>query len=221
MVNVALSTKEFKTALFFVLFTAFVIGGVAGLIRHFGFGANATQALTVGLLSSVSWAIAVSIWAFRLPWTKEWLAYFTGRPIIHGVWFGHLYTNYGSSNEGESKKIPIAFVIKQTYIGYSLLSYTESQDSRTLVESLSIDDQHQTIHLRYMYEFYIRNPNERKLTTGAAELKLIESGKRLKGHYLTNSPTQGFVELRLLRRSCDGIDTFKAVKQLNENEQVA
>jgi|TARA_B110000211_G_scaffold49495_1_gene53995 hypothetical protein len=69
-----------------------------------------------------------------------------------------------------------------------------------------------------MYEFYIRKPNERKLTTGAAELKLIESGKRLKGHYMTNSPTQGFADLSLVQRSCDGIDTFSAVKKLYQNK---
>lgn len=52
--------------------------------------------------------------------------------------------------------------------------------------------------LRSMYEFHIRKPDERKLTTGAAELKLIESGKRLRGHYLTNSPTLGFADLNLV-----------------------
>lgn len=217
MTNVALSTKEFKHSLLFVSITTIIIGSLVGVVRHFCFGANATQALTLGLLSSVSWAIAVSIWAFRRPWTTEWLAGLTGRPIIHGVWFGHLQTNYGSNAEDESTSIPIAFVIKQTYLGYSLLSYTEKQDSRTLVESLSIDDQHKIIQLRYMYEFYIRKPNENKLTTGAAELRLIESGKRLKGHYLTNSPTRGFADLTLIQRSCDGIDTFATIKQLYQN----
>jgi hypothetical protein len=191
-----------------------------GLVRHFGFGSNATQAITLGLFSSVSWTITISIWAFRLSWKRQWLAKLTGRPIIQGVWFGHLHTNYDTNDEGETKAIPIAFVIKQTYLGYSLLSYTENQDSRTLVESLSIDDKHEIIQLRYMYEFYIRKPNERKLTTGAAELRLIESGKRLKGHYMTNSPTQGFADLTLVQRACEGIDTFAAVKELYQNENV-
>ncbi|CAN0588058.1 unnamed protein product, partial [Ectocarpus sp. 12 AP-2014] len=151
MANVALSTDEFKKALLFVSITTIAIGGLAGSVRHFGFGANGIQALTLGLGSSVSWAIAVSVWAFRRPWTTEWLARWTGRPIIHGVWFGHLHTNYGANNDGDSTTIPIAFVIKQTYLGYSLLSYTENQDSQTLMESLSVDDRHSTTHLRYMY----------------------------------------------------------------------
>lgn len=117
MANVALSTDEFKKALLFVTLTTIFIGGLVGSVRHFGFGDTGIQALTLGLGSSISWAIAVSIWAFRRPWTSEWLARWTGRPIIHGVWFGHLHTNYGASNDNDSTTIPIAFVIKQTYLG--------------------------------------------------------------------------------------------------------
>lgn len=214
MANVILSTKEFKKALLFVSLTTIAIGCLVGLIRHFLFGGNSTQALILGLGSGISWAIAVSFWAFRRPWTTEWLARWTGRPIIHGIWFGHLLTNYGASDNSPSKAIPIAFVIKQTYLGYSLLSYTEQQDSETLMESLTVDDKHNTVLLRYMYEFHIRKPDERKLTTGAAELKLVESGKRLRGHYLTNSPTLGSADLNLLQRECHGIDTFEAVQRL-------
>ena len=218
MANIALSVKEFKNSLFFVSVTTILIGSFAGLVRYFVFGNDVIPALTLGLLFSVSWTIAISIWAFQLSWKSQWLAKLTGRPIIQGIWFGHLHTNYDTNDEGETKAIPIAFVIKQTYLGYSLLSYTENQDSRTLVESLSIDDQHEIIQLRYMYEFYIRKPNERKLTTGAAELKLFESGKRLIGQYMTNSPTQVFADLSLVQRSCDGIDTFSAVKKLYQNK---
>ncbi|WP_067099230.1 Cap15 family cyclic dinucleotide receptor domain-containing protein [Marinomonas atlantica] len=216
MKNIALSVKEFQHALLFVCTTTIFIGSLVGLARHFFSEGNMAQALFFGMISSVSWAICISIWAFRRPWTVERIASWTGRPIIHGIWFGKLLTNYGVGDSEESQSIPIAFVIRQTYIGYSLLSYTENQDSKTLVESLSIDQQHQTIHLRYVYEFYIRKPDERKLTTGTAELNLIESGKRLKGHYFTNSPTQGFAELTLVQRSCDGIDTFEAAKKLYE-----
>ncbi|MDO3382395.1 hypothetical protein [Gilvimarinus algae] len=214
MANIALSINDFKKALLFVTLTTITIGGIVGLVRQFGFGDDSLKALTLGLASSVSWAIAASVWAFRRPWTVEFLARWSGRPIIHGVWFGSLYTNYDTSSSDSSNAIPIAFVIKQTYLGYSLLSYTENRESQTLMEALSVDDQHSTVHLRYMYEFYIRKPKERKLITGAAELKLIEAGSRLKGHYLTNSPTQGFVDLNLIQRDCNGIDTFGAAQKL-------
>lgn len=214
MANVTLSINDLKKALSFVAVTTVAFGCVVGLVRHFAFGAAGTQALILGLTSGIGWVIAISIWLFRRPWKTEWIARATGRPIIHGVWFGHLRTNYGVSDDNDSKSIPIAFVIKQTYLGYSLLSYTEHQDSQTLLESLVVDDQHDIIHLRYMYEFYIRKPKERKLTTGAAELKLLEGGKRLYGHYLTNSPTQGFADLILVQRECHGIDTFSAAQKL-------
>jgi hypothetical protein len=216
MANVSLSTGELRKALLFVSATTIAIGSLVGAVRHFGFGANGTQALLLGLGSGASWAVAVSIWVFRRQWTTEWLARWTGRPIIHGVWFGHLLTNYGASDDKPSKVIPIAFVIKQTYLGYSLLSYTQNQDSETLLESLTVDEKHDTVRLRYMYEFHIRKPDERKVTTGAAELKLVDSGKRLRGHYLTNSPTLGFADLVLVQRECDGIDTFVAVQKLHQ-----
>lgn len=215
MANVSLSTDEFRKALLFVSGTTIAFGTLAGAGRHFLFGSSdLAQALILGLLTGTGWAVWVSIWAFRRPWTSERLARWTGRPIIHGVWFGHLDTNYGANNSGLAKPIPIAFVIRQTYLGYSLLSYTERQDSMTSMEALDVDAKHDTVHLRYMYRFQIMKADERKLTTGAGELQLIENGKRLKGHYLTNSPTQGFADLVLVQRDCDGIDTFKVVQQL-------
>lgn len=216
MTNVSLSKEELKKTFQFVAITTVAIGALAGALRHFASEAKGVEALMLGLLSGVGWAVVVSIWAFRLPWKSERLARWTGRPIIYGVWFGHLETNYGSINGCPARKIPIAFIIKQTYLGYSLLSYTEHQDSETLTESLTVDEKHNTVLLRYMYEFQIRKPDERKLTTGAAELKVLESGMRLRGHYLTNSPTQGFADLVLVQRDCAGIDTFAAVQRLHK-----
>lgn len=218
MANVSLSTGELKKALLFVSLMTVGIGGFVGLVRHYAFRAELTEALVVGLLSGVSWSVLFSTWAFRRTWTWNWLAWATGRPIIHGVWFGHLYTNYGALDGGAGKHIPIAFVIRQTFLGYSLLSYTESQDSVTLAETLDVDDKHDTVHLRYMYRFQIMRENERKQTTGAGELKLIESGTRLRGHYLTDSPTQGSADLVLVQRKVDRIDTFKAVQALHRSK---
>lgn len=215
MANVSLSTNELKKALLFVSISTGVIGGVVGLIRHYAFGADATEALVLGLISGASWAVLFSTWVFRLPWTYGWLAWLTGRPIIHGVWFGYLDTSYESGDESVGKRIPIAFVIKQTFLTYSLLSYTERQDSVTLAETLDVDEKHNTIHLRYMYRFQIMRATERKQTTGAGELKLIEGGTKLKGNYLTDSPTHGSVELVFVQSQVDRIDTFEAVRQLH------
>ncbi|NLY34828.1 MAG: hypothetical protein GX040_08965 [Alcaligenaceae bacterium] len=220
MANVSLSNKEFRKALSFVSVTTVLIGGVVGAIRHFVFGTDSTLAYAQGFNVGISMAVVIAIWVFRRPWTITWLAQVTGRPIIHGVWFGHLDTNYNTDVTSSITKIPIAFVIKQTYLGYSLLSYTAHQNSETLIESLVVDDQHGTVLLRYMYEFSIRKPDERKLTTGAAELRLVENCTKLTGHYLTNSPTQGFAELVLVQRDCQGIDTFSAVQKLY-NEKIS
>jgi hypothetical protein len=214
MANVSLSTGELKKAFLFVSASTAAIGVLGGLIRHYAFGADVIAALLSGLLSGASWAVLFATWVLGRPWTYGWLAWLTGRPIIHGVWFGYLDTSYESEDESVGKRIPIAFVIKQTFLTYSLLSYTERQDSVTLAETLDVDEKHKTIHLRYMYRFQIMRATERKQTTGAGELKLIESGTKLKGNYLTDSPTHGAVELDFIQRQVDGVDTFKAVQQL-------
>lgn len=211
MTNVALSMEEFTRALKFGSLLTTLLGLLLAAIRHYMFGDSVSTAVLLGFTGSISFAMLTAVWLLKRPWRIERLARLTGRPIIHGVWFGHLQTNYHSDNKSNS--IPIAFVIKQTYLGYSLLSYTESQASRTLITSLSVDLQHNTAHLRYMYEFNIRKSDEMKLTTGAAELTLVESGRRLQGHYLTNSPTRGSADLTLVDRDCDGIDTFEAAQK--------
>jgi len=214
MANVSLSTDELKKALLFVSLSTGVIGGFIGLIRHYAFGADSTMAIASSLIGGASWAVLFSTWLFRRPWTWGWLAWLIGRPIIHGVWFGHLDTSYESGDNSVGKRIPIAFVIKQSFLTYSLLSYTERQDSVTLAETLDVDEKHNTVHLRYMYRFQIMRATERKQTTGAGEIKLIEGGKKLKGNYLTDSPTHGSIELAFVQRKVDGIDTFNAVRQL-------
>lgn len=227
MANVSLSSGELKKALLFVSVSTVVIGLIVGFLRLAWSGAgeaeeervvNALVAVVFGLVSGASWAVIFSTWVFRRTWTWGWLAWLTGRPIIHGVWFGHLDTSYESSDASVGKRIPIAFVIKQTFLTYSLLSYTERQDSVTLAETLDVDDKHHTVQLRYMYRFQIMRANERKQTTGAGELKLVEGGKRLKGNYLTDSPTHGSINLVFVQREVDGIDTFWAVRQLYEEQ---
>lgn len=227
MANVSLSSGELKKALQFVSISTVVIGLSVGFLRLVWSGAgedaeerlvNALVAVLFGLVSGAGWAVIFSNWVFRRTWTWNWLARITGRPIIHGVWFGHLDTSYESSDQSVGKRIPIAFVIKQTFLTYSLLSYTERQDSVTLAETLDVDDKHHTVQLRYMYRFQIMRANERKQTTGAGELKLVEGGKRLKGNYLTDSPTHGSINLVFVQREVDGIDTFWAVRQLYEKQ---
>ncbi|CAM4081200.1 Uncharacterised protein [Bordetella pseudohinzii] len=214
MANVSMSTGELKKAFLFVSSSTVALAGLVGIVRHYFFDADATSALVLGLVSGASWAVLFSLWALKRPWRCGRLARLTGRPIIHGVWFGHLDTSYESDDESVGKRIPIAFVIRQTFLTYSLLSYTERQDSVTLAETLDVDEKHDTVHLRYMYRFQIMRMTERKQTTGAAELKLIEGGTKLKGNYLTDSPTHGSLQLVFVQRQVDGIDTFRAVREL-------
>jgi len=213
MANLSLTTIELEKVLKVVSGTTIVIGLAVAAIRHFVFDADLTQALLVGLTSAIGYAVTAGMFLLRRPWTSERLARWTGRPLVHGLWFGQLTSDFVDSAGGARKDIPIAFVIKQTYLGYSIVSHTKQQDSETLVESLEVDAKTDIVRLRYIYEFLVMENNERKLTMGAAELKLLDGGRRLRGHYLTNSPTHGSADLQLVQREVGSIDTFDAAKK--------
>lgn len=213
MANLSLTTKELEKILKFISGTTVAIGVVVGLVRHFAFDADPAPALLVGLLSAVGYAVTAGMFLLKRPWRSRRLAQWTGRPLVQGVWVGQLTSDYRDKNGRPRSDIPVAFVIKQTYLGYSIVSHTERQDSESLVESLEFDDKPGITRLRYIYEFLILENNERKLTMGAAELRLIEEGTRLRGHYMTNSPTRGSADLRFVQRKTRGIDTFEAAQK--------
>lgn len=216
MENVSLTTTELKKVLKFVSGTTVITGLLVGWGRHSMSGTSLDESLLTGLISGIGYAVAVCVFLLKLPWTSKRLAQWTGRPLIHGVWFGKLTSSHQTRNN-----IPIAFVIRQTYLGYSIVSHTKLQDSETLVESLEVDDRTKIVRLRYIYQFQIMENNERKLTMGAGELKLLGEGCLLRGHYLTNSPTHGSAELQFVRRSVKGVDTFDAAYKAFEEATAA
>lgn len=68
--------------------------------------------------------------------------------------------------------------------------------------------------LRYVYELRRHFMGENRFTAGCGELRLVDSGRRLKGHYWTNSPTQGSIEMQLKTRDCSKVDSFEAAERL-------
>lgn len=149
----------------------------------------------------------------NMTWKSERLAKWLGKPIVHGVWRGTLNTNY----KGTHRPIEIAFVIKQTFMSLSIESFTQDQDGESKIEALIQNSKTQSTRVCYMFELKRQYKGENKLTTGAGDLKLIEAGKKLKGNYWTNSPTDGDLELSLVSRECSGVDCFSAAKSLKSN----
>jgi hypothetical protein len=131
------------------------------------------------------------------------------QPIVHGVWFGELHTNFKDDNGDAMRPIKIYFAIKQTYLTLAIESFTQSQDGESSVEALLQNTKTQLTRLSYIFELRRQYPGENKLTAGSGELKLVDAGTRLKGHYWTNSPTQGILDLRLVSRHCESVHSYE------------
>ncbi len=169
-------------------------------------------------IQSTSFAVLLTITAFtftaKKPWLCPKLANWLRRPIVHGLWWGTLYTDYRPKSDTMLKPIAIAFVIRQSYLSLSIQSFTNMQSASSTLETLNLDEKTTNTQLRYVFEMIRRAYAENKITNGYGELTLQENGKKLEGHYWTNSPTQGRLELRLISRKCDGVNSFEAAQKM-------
>lgn len=134
------------------------------------------------------------------------------RPIVHGVWRGTLRSDYKQTGK-TLLDIPIVFVIWQTYLTISIESFARFQEGESKLEALIKNGRAEAARLSYVFELRRQYQGENKLTTGAGDLRLINESKNLKGHYWTNSPTFGELQLELLSRECDGVDCFEVAER--------
>lgn len=156
----------------------------------------------------------------KLSWTRPWLAWLLGRRMVHGLWWGELHTDFKSADTDKPMEpIQIAFVIKQTYFFLTIQSYTPMQPAHSTLETLVIDPRSARAQLQYVFEMQRLHLGENKITTGYGDLRLTSGDLRLEGHYWTNSPTSGRVELNLITRICDGIDSFADAKRIRDEHQ--
>lgn len=210
MTLLSLTYAEFERLLKIFAVLTILLAGVIFLVRWQCFATPLISALWQGF----STALSVTTIGFGLFSKRKWnspkLAKWLSRPIVHGVWFGTLHTNYQPANGLALPPIQIVFVIRQTYLALSVESYTKSQEGESRVEALMQNTKTNATRLTYIFELRRYYQGENKLTEGAGELRLLENGSRLKGHYWTNSPTQGEVDLQLASRDCEAIDCFEA-----------
>jgi hypothetical protein len=166
---------------------------------------------------AISSALTIAGFAFgyfaRRTWNYPRLAKWLGRPIIHGLWRGTLNTSYKRPDGQATPPIEIAFVIRQTYLSLSIESFTRNQEGESKVEALIQNMRTDATRICYIFELRRQYNGENKLTTGSGELRLLDAGNRLKGHYWTNSPTQGDLELQLVTRDCDGVNCFEVAER--------
>jgi hypothetical protein len=150
----------------------------------------------------------------NMTWDSPRLARWLSHPTVHGVWLGQLNSNYKAPEGGSAQPIDIVFVIKQTYLTVSIESFTKTQDGGSTLEALVRNVKTNTTELRYVFELRRYFKGENRHTAGCGELRLVDSGRRLKGHYWTNSPTQGNIELQLKTRDCSRVESYEAAERL-------
>lgn len=156
----------------------------------------------------------------KLNWTRSWLAWLLGRRMVHGLWWGELFTEFKSTDADKPMDpIQIAFVIKQTYFFLTIQSYTQMQPAHSTFETLVVDPRSARAHLQYVFEMQRLHLGENRITTGYGNLRLTWNDSRLEGHYWTNSPTSGRVELDFVTRDCDRIDSFADAQRVRNEYQ--
>jgi hypothetical protein len=149
---------------------------------------------------------------FKLAWQSPRIARWMRRPIVHGVWRGTLRSDFHQANTAPLE-IPIVFVIRQTYLTISIESFTKSQEGESKLEALIQNGRTEATRLCYVFELRRQYQGENKLTTGSGELRLIDNGERLRGHYWTNTPTHGDLELVRISRDCEGVNCFEVAER--------
>lgn len=163
--------------------------------------------LLMGMLSRASWTSSKF---------EKWLS----RPMVHGLWWGTIHTDYRPEGKPPLDPIPIAFVIRQSYFFLSIQSFTRNQPARSTLEALRRDEKTSDAHLSYVFEMRRLAYAENKLTTGYGEMTLQDSGQILTGDYWTNSPTQGRLQLELVSRDCDDVNSFAVAERKWQERQM-
>jgi hypothetical protein len=207
MDNLTLTRDELSRLLKYFGAVTLVIGIICFLIllSSTSLLTAAWRSLSPALLGTSTIFTVFVGWAWRLEFVARWM----GRPDLRGVWLGYLSSDYGKTNSGAAKTLPIAFVVRQTYLTLSIQSFTESQAGESRVESLIRNRRTELTRLAYIFELKTLYPGQQTLTRGAGELELLSSDTLLSGSYWTDSPTHGTFRLRLQSREHRGIQTFQ------------
>ncbi len=201
----SLTYTEFERLLKVFTVVTVCLALAIGLVRYSAFDTEPLYAAWQAFTASLSVSTLGFGFFARRTWKSPVLATWLGRPIVHGLWRGTLQTNYRGGDGSTLPPIEIAFKIRQTYLTLSIESYTRGQEGESKLEALLQNQKTEATRISYIFELRRLYQGENKLTTGAGEIRLLDGGTRLKGHYWTNSPTQGDLDLtrslwRLRRR---------------------
>jgi len=205
--NLSITTAELERLLKVFGWLLGLFWLVAFLIQWKCFNVVASSAAWRAFSPAVGGAILLFGVFYKVAWRWERLAKWMNRPIVHGIWKGELRSDFGLVDKS-TLVIPIYFVVRQTYLTLSVQSFTDKQDGESRLEVLLKNSKTEATRLCYVFELRKLYPGANLLTSGAGDLRLLSSGRQLKGTYWTNTPTHGELILKLVSRDFDGIESF-------------
>lgn len=190
-----------------------ILGTIAAALvmmtRWTAFQASPVLVLGQAISAALAAPTLIMLIVRKLKWKYPWLSRLLGRRMVHGLWWGELNSDYvKNSGDAPLPPIPIAFVIRQTYLTLSIRSYTSALPGESILETLHAHPVTGDANLRYVYQMIRRANAENKATLGYGDLVLGGEDKELVGDYWTNSPSTGRICLTLLTRDCDDIRSF-------------
>lgn len=207
MQNLSLTTKELDRINKIFAFGVTILACIFAAASHYLF--SSTDSFFMSVLRAISPAFVAMSLVFvifvRWGWKIGIISSLFGRVVVSGTWLGHLTSDY----EGKrGQRIPIVFVVRQTYLTVSIQSFTATQEGESSLEALISDVKFSARRLSYVFE--LRKPylGTDRLTKGAGQLKFLDKGNRLKGSYWTGSPTQGEIELYKVSDDVDAVERF-------------
>lgn len=203
---IVLTFKELKKVIYLFL----GIGFICFFILKFPFF---LEKHNLSIIQMISTSITVSFFVLGILLSSiifkyKVLSKIIGKPIVHGLWKGELKSNFQIDGK-QIEPIEIYFYIKQTFLFTTIKSFTSNQKSESVITALSYDSTSEKIKFLYTYTLHRTKNSENKMTFGSGDLSLINNGNKLVGIYWTNENTRGEIELKLIDRDCDSIDSFE------------
>jgi hypothetical protein len=209
--NLTLTAKEFETQR--KAFAMAVLLAVAALLFFRRDELDQLRLADIArMASSALLAVTVLFWAFY-KWCWRWgpIPRWIGRPAIHGVWIGSLSSDFGRAAGEAPLVVPIAFVVRQSYLTLSIQSFTATQTGESKVEALMHNVRTDATRLAYVFELKNEYPGASSLVHGAGDLLLASSNSVLLGQYWTSTPSNGTIRLRRVCTDCGELRQFQDI----------
>lgn len=149
-----------------------------------------------GVASAVTLLLlAFDQWLWRAPGIR-WLCEVSGRPVIHGTWWGRLdYENDGEGNPGTTE---IYTAIHQTFSSLSVRCYFPKTRAESWCLAASLRNEDHRHDLRYIYQQQAEAPDRdhNRPTEGACHLAVAGRPVReLSGSYFSERGGRGRISL--------------------------